>query len=230
MMIASRNGFAVKRNVLPSWLRRVEYLESTGAQYIDTGVIPTIDNEISVRFKYNSLTYGAWDCVSGVRTPPNASSTTITRVYAIRKHYILNQWNSVLGDNDAIFGTTDLNIHTVVFNDSNHSVHLDGNLVASFDESKFSLGGANLWIFASNWSPGYSYLHGRVYWYKIRNPQTDISIRDFVPVAFANEQSQDEGAMYDLRGVGGMNPDGSARNDGLYRNRGTGAFVIGPDV
>jgi hypothetical protein len=35
--------------------------------------------------------------------------------------------------------------------------------------------------------------------------------------------------MYDRLGVGGMNPDGSARTDGLYRNRGTGAFVIGPD-
>jgi hypothetical protein len=36
--------------------------------------------------------------------------------------------------------------------------------------------------------------------------------------------------MYDRRGIGGMNPDGSPRTDGLYRNAGTGAFVIGPDV
>jgi hypothetical protein len=27
----------------------------------------------------------------------------------------------------------------------------------------------------------------------------------------------------------GMNPDGSPRTDGLYRNQGTGAFIIGPD-
>ena len=25
-----------------------------------------------------------------------------------------------------------------------------------------------------------------------------------------------------------LNPDGSPRTDGLYRNRGTGAFIIGP--
>ena len=37
------------------------------------------------------------------------------------------------------------------------------------------------------------------------------------------------GAIYDKRGVGGMNGDGSPRNDGMYFNRGTGAFVIGPD-
>jgi len=30
-------------------------------------------------------------------------------------------------------------------------------------------------------------------------------------------------------GTGGMNPDGSPRTDGLYRNRGTGSFVIGPN-
>ena len=38
-----------------------------------------------------------------------------------------------------------------------------------------------------------------------------------------------EGAMYDRLGTGGMNPDGSPRTDGLYRNRGTGAFTIGSD-
>jgi hypothetical protein len=35
--------------------------------------------------------------------------------------------------------------------------------------------------------------------------------------------------MYDRRGVGGMDPDGTARNDGMYYNRGTGDFVLGPD-
>lgn len=52
---------------------------------------------------------------------------------------------------------------------------------------------------------------------------------DFIAVRFTNENGVSEGAMYDRRGIGGMNPDGSPRYDGLYRNRGTGAFVIGPD-
>jgi hypothetical protein len=55
-------------------------------------------------------------------------------------------------------------------------------------------------------------------------------IRDFIPVRFTNELGQSEGAMYDRANpTVGMNPDGSARTDGLYRNRGTGIFVIGPD-
>ena len=32
-----------------------------------------------------------------------------------------------------------------------------------------------------------------------------------------------------LRGIGGMNPDGTARNDGTYFNRGTGDFGYGND-
>ena len=51
-----------------------------------------------------------------------------------------------------------------------------------------------------------------------------ILVRDFIPVRIGSV-----GALYDRRGVGGMNPDGSARTDGLYFNRGTGAFIVGPD-
>jgi hypothetical protein len=51
-----------------------------------------------------------------------------------------------------------------------------------------------------------------------------MHVRDMIPV-----RKGTVGAMYDRRGVGGMNPDGSARDDGPYFNRGTGAFVIGSD-
>ena len=42
-------------------------------------------------------------------------------------------------------------------------------------------------------------------------------VRDFIPVRFTNEKGVTEGAMYDK--VSGT----------LFRNAGTGAFVIGPD-
>ena len=43
-------------------------------------------------------------------------------------------------------------------------------------------------------------------------------VRDFIPVRFTNELGQSEGAMYDK----------VSRQ--LFRNAGTGQFVIGPDV
>lgn len=55
--------------------------------------------------------------------------------------------------------------------------------------------------------------------------QDNTLVHDFQPVRIGTT-----GALYDRRGVGGMNPDGTARNDGLYFNRGTGAFILGSDV
>lgn len=52
---------------------------------------------------------------------------------------------------------------------------------------------------------------------------------DFVPVRITNESGVSEGAMYNRIGIGGNNPDGSPRNDGIFRNQGTGALIIGPD-
>lgn len=60
--------------------------------------------------------------------------------------------------------------------------------------------------------------------------QDDSLMRDLAPWRFMNELGQSEGAMYNRLGTGGMNPDGSARTDGIYRNRGTGAFIYGPDA
>ena len=58
-----------------------------------------------------------------------------------------------------------------------------------------------------------------------------VLVRDFQPVRFTNENGVSEGAMYDRANPTiGMNPDGSARDDGLYRNRGTGAFLYGNDI
>lgn len=54
-------------------------------------------------------------------------------------------------------------------------------------------------------------------------------IMEIKPVRFTNENGETEGAIYDRRGVGGKNRDGTPRNDGMYLNQGTGAFLIGPD-
>ena len=61
--------------------------------------------------------------------------------------------------------------------------------------------------------------------YSAKLYDSGVLVRDMIPVRVGAV-----GAVYDKRGTGGMNPDGSARNDGMYYNRGTGAFVVGPDI
>lgn len=64
----------------------------------------------------------------------------------------------------------------------------------------------------------------RIYSFCLVDVDTQRTIIDFTPVRVGTV-----GAMYDKRGVGGMNGDGTARNDGLYFNRGTGNFGYGND-
>ena len=88
----------------------------------------------------------------------------------------------------------------------------------------------SLYIFArNNWGNAGNLSKSRFYNFSISTG--GVIVRNFVPVRFTNEQGVSEGAMYDRANpTGGMNPDGSARTDGLYRNRGTGAFLYGNDI
>lgn len=56
----------------------------------------------------------------------------------------------------------------------------------------------------------------RVFNFSVQN--NDEILCDLIPVRFTNERGETEGAMYDK--VSGQ----------LFRNQGTGAFIIGPDV
>lgn len=96
-----------------------------------------------------------------------------------------------------------------------------GTIAESFTSSK------TLYLFAINFTPP---TPGKCRLYNFLLSSNGQLLRDMIPVRFTNENGVSEGAMYDRRGIGGMNPDGSARTDGLYRNIGTGEFTLGPDV
>ena len=59
---------------------------------------------------------------------------------------------------------------------------------------------------------------GRGLYYGFKMWDSDILVGDFIPVRFTNEQEVSEGAMYDKV------------SKQLFRNQGTGTFVIGPDI
>jgi hypothetical protein len=64
---------------------------------------------------------------------------------------------------------------------------------------------------------------------KVRDENGNV-VLDLIPVRFTNENNQSEGAMFDRANpTVGVNPNGSPRTDGLYRNRGTGNFGYGND-
>jgi hypothetical protein len=205
----------------------VDYLESTGTQWIDTGVIPSADFgcHLEIAHKNNFGMCGA----TGTSLFVGGGS------YAI---YISGQNTDSVSSVQYCFGTTVQTVSNIAvpkntriswelnwMNDKHLTI---GNIVdvpcvspVFFQQYKFTVMHLNV---ADNQNNNNFYITGRLYGIKLSRGLEVI--HDSIPVRFTNEQGVSEGAMYDRLGVGGMNPDGSPRTDGLYRNRGTGVFVF----
>ena len=200
---------------------KVEYLDSTGTQWIDTLV--NADSNLSVEIT-----------MANVGTPwTNVNPTgTIRSSPRCRHHLNFGAYDVVyyfgVGDSCNLRShvkPSDGEIFTFKVDAISKTFTL-GSLLGNFPNDTFDTG-LSYWLFGRN-STTPPYL-GSLRTYSAKLWDGSTLVRDFIPVRFTNENGVSEGAMYDRRGIGGMNPDGSARNDGLYRNRGTGVFVIGPD-
>lgn len=211
-----RNGDTVGMPELPPdepklpYDAEVEYLESTGTQWIDTGVVfsdstHTYQWDILAQSVESSINQYHWFCgffENDVVAAGAYSDNASYKFYPVGTYY----------QNDVKLGSP-------LYDGDKHGVVR--NLASSKNKSYVTSVG----VFRRNrsyndgmFSPG-----TRVFYFKIYDDNT--LVRDFIPVRVGTE-----GCLYDRRGVGGMNPDGSPRNDGLYRNQGTGAFVVGPDT
>ena len=198
----------------------VEYLESTGTQLIDTGVKASRGFGFSLDFMMlerggvsdNTAFFcgygGVWN--AGISLCDDKSSPTGIRV--------------VYGANG-------------VASSGQYAVNVRYRAVVSADPYTFSLSGGT--PFSASFTPGSSYagdysftvFHGpysleftvlnpkrmRCYAFSLTDAE-GVLVRDMIPVRFTNELGIPEGAMYDK--VTGR----------LFRNSGTGFFVVGPDT
>ena len=213
MNLAARIGTMAKRGAPLPYDAEVEYLESTGTQYIDINVECSIDS--------------AFEIIC-------APTVTTEQFIGLIGSTANNRFHISLFSNGYTRGCISVIQKPIVSSDTDfHRITLDArNKSASVDETNVSINytqgdfpsGLGFWIFG-RYSPNSSYQ--RKGFFKIKSfmfYDEGISIRGFIPVRFTNENGEREGAMYDRAGSGGMNPDGTPRTDGLYRNRGTGSF------
>ena len=184
----------------------VKWLESTGTQWIDSGVESTSD----VGFRI--------DCMISNAPIPETYPVVIGSQYSDYSHWI-SIWSE---DYEVRAGTEQSNLSipfstrvivNVNFENSKevsivngsrtpistHSIPAKIGLFCAGDENGFSTPGAS-----------------RIYAVQITNG--DVLVRDMIPVRFTNEQGQSEGAMYDK--VSGQ----------LFKNQGTGKFLVGADA
>lgn len=209
--IAMRNGMSRPSGAptppLP-YDSEVEYLESTGTQYIDTGIECAGDCGFSIVGEMLVVTSDeSYPVMAGAQFSDWSDWLTIYE----------GSGSVAVGDDNAIINCRVNEVITAYLNYMD-----DGKITVETPAPYRSISytstniNANIYIFAAGTENGEACLSkSRVYSMAVSSGQNIV--RDFIPVRFTNEQAVSEGAMYDR--VSGQ----------LFRNAGTGAFTVGPD-
>jgi hypothetical protein len=197
-------AMCLKKPRLPREFQEVEYLESTGTQYIDTGIIPKISDDtkpiIKIKCKLNNI-------------------SSVQRIFGVKNNdeiyfQFFNNINK-LGIqiyNDITYFHQDTNVHKYIFDIQNEVAYQD----SISQQLSFGFGNSNytLYLFARN-STGTpnNIMSGKIFSFEYYN--NDILVRDFVP---CYRKSDNVAGLYDLA------------NGVFYTNAGTGQFIVGGDV
>ncbi len=201
------NNSIVYQKRLPKYYdSQIEYLESTGTQYIDTKYIPTGDDiKIEGKFYLGSYTsiYGAW---FAAYSGEDAEGYRIIRYENSNDTICYNcgAKTQVSGLARALTYTIynyELTIDKLILN--NDTIIHDRRELTNVKNT------ANLCLFAR--SDGERKVIGRHYYFKIY--KNNILILDLIPVRIGNI-----GYMYDKI------------SNKIFENQGTGDFILGPDI
>ena len=196
---------------IPSTYQEVEYIESTGTQYIDTGVIPDSNTDIEFTYSYTTTTLSSTETrVFGSRGSGNSQALFIGLHSSYNYCWYINYGDTSNTLQGIIWGTIDTNKHTVRNTDG--IFYFDDVNVINFSVSAFTSPYSAL-IFGSNADGTIRTTKARVYSCKMFK-QGNL-VRDFVP------------CYRKLDGVGGLY---DVVNGVFYTNQGSGSFVKGASI
>ena len=192
---------------LPEGYTELKYIQSTGTQHIDTDVIPSLQTTVRLVYQYMSVVAasGGSDMIAGVRSASGgqyrfypvslAAQLTTKERYVMGNTLLLREYDSA-------------EKREVLFNDNNHNVYVDGNLVGTLET--FTPGTKTMWLFAANSeSTSHWYSASRIYECQIYENGT--LIRDYIPCL----NPSNEAGLYDLV------------TKSFFGNAGTGQFIAG---
>lgn len=208
MLIAHRNGMVV-RKPLP-YDAEVAWIESTGTQYIDTGLKANETMAVQTRVAWMELGYdkAAFESDNG-STFSGGYGLQVTSSGACFRFVRGNQYKDYYISGRVVSDR----FYNITVNPAGFDV--DGTFLAITDTAAFTATG-NLPLFA--WRRGENIASYK----KVKLGPTKIYygstlVRDFVPVRFTDDLGQQDGAMYDRV------------TKSLFTNQGTGYFTLGPD-
>lgn len=194
----------------------VEYLESTGTQYIDTGVLGSnaLAFHLTAKAQVSNSNFFC-GCIgsngaSEMQRLIGAASGGVVYYVLQRGEFSIHGRNRIVADG---------NWHTYKLSSTEAVIDSDTKSSGTISDCNRTFLLFAVVSAAGVVSCGKCCISACKIW------DNGVLVRDYISV-----RKDTVGAIYDRRGVGGMNPDGSPRTDGMYFNRGTGAFAVGPDA
>ena len=186
---------------------KVEYLATDGLSWIDTGIPMSSGGEVIAEHMF---------VVSSTKRQLMGSNTSRQYYGVTTSGYI--EFGALNVNASTVLASANT-IYTISYKAENGdnicSIYSGGSLLFQKSGAYNSLSG-NFIIFNVGGGSRFQFISGnRIYSFKML--LGGVLVRNFIPVRFTNELSQSEGAMYDR--VSGQ----------LFRNQGTGAFIIGND-
>ena len=202
---------ACEQDTLPSEYQAVEYIESTGTQYIDTGFKHNNNTTIEVDTIYSpengiaSVIFGAREVISNLNK--NAFFTGKASASGFSYASVYN--NSAI----ATEKTEDFYANRRKYKLDKNISYIDDNVVATFTNETF-VSSYNDYIFALN-SMNTAILFSKMKLYGCKIYNNNILVRNFIP---CYRKSDNVIGLYDLV------------NNVFYTNQGTGTFAKGNNV
>ncbi len=188
--------------LLPKEYQQVEYLESTGAQYIDTGYKPNQNTEIQTVFIIGSSSF----CCYGARV---SSTNTVSLTCFISTPARMGSASVVTNGFISDGNTKNIVIH------NKDSITINGTVFRFTNVGTFQLSsnlGIGYIIYGSGASSSGKF-KGK--WYSFDIYESGILVRNFIP---CYRKADNEAGLYDLV------------NDKFYTNKGTGEFILGNEI
>lgn len=167
----------------------LDYLESTGTQYIDTGIYGTEDLETELVCQ--QLQRNTEDNGKGIF---GAFNSTIANSYYLYQEGSANShWQVGFGAYSNTSIEIDLNKHT--FNFSNYKVYMDGVVIANLTAGSMNTTPQTLLLFNLHDASGGIYNSFPQRFYRAKFVRNNTLIRNFLPVL---KKSDNKPGMYDM--------------------------------
>ena len=188
--------------ILPNGYTQVEYIQSSGTQYIDTGFKPNQDTRVVTKFDMIQ-TDTAWRKLWG------SGSGSYNLDFALWNYGTIKLQSYYGTKNNTAVPITSMSLNV----DANKNIWEYSGETITFDKNNFTCA-YSMYIFNVNKDDNSQYFPGMMKLYLFKIYDNDVLVRDFIPC----KNPSGVIGLYDLV------------NNQFYQNAGSGTFIAGPEI